>query len=91
MDLAFLLRAQRLLGDPEPAPLDYEALVATLAAHRSATALAELRASEASRKAGQGQDALVELLLAGPGWREAALAQGGCFNAAIVAVRRARE
>ena len=71
--MAFLRRAQRLLGESRPAPIDHGLLLAALAGR---AAMAQQR-SEAVV-----EEPLVELLTGGPDWRRAAIAQGGCFNRA---------
>ncbi len=91
MDLSFFRRAQTRFASRTAARLDYGVLVATLEAMQS-----ESPAARAVRGlAGEGanaprQDALVELLVGGPGWRDAVAAQGGCFNRAYAAEWRAR-
>jgi hypothetical protein len=83
MDMAFLRRAEQLLGDREPVRLDHALLMAALAAQQSATASARPRADTPRlREEGASEDPLTELLLAGPGWRRAASQQGGCFSRA---------
>jgi hypothetical protein len=81
MDVAFLLRAGRLLAEPQPAKLDYTLLIAALEAQRSTGAIVSFgpRTSKA-RNGWAEEEALVELLLAGPGWRQAASEQQGCFS-----------
>jgi hypothetical protein len=81
MDLAFFSRAERMLARDHAAPvIDHGVLVATLAAHQAASATA--RAASAARRASwdRPNDALAELLAAGPAWRRAARAQRGSFN-----------
>ena len=81
--MAFLRRAERMLGEREPARLDHSLLVAALSAQQMAAALA--RAQTAVPAAAMDRvedDPLIELLLAGPGWRRAASVQRGCFNRA---------
>lgn len=82
MDLAFLLKAQRMLDRRVPCGIDHELLVATLAAHQQASATARAAAARAARRRNWGRrnEALVELLVAGPAWREAARVQRGMFN-----------
>jgi hypothetical protein len=75
MDMTFLLRSQRLLERHQPARLDHELLQATLAASRavpSAQPCGEMAAREP----------LIELVTAGPDWKQAAVRQCGCFNRA---------
>jgi hypothetical protein len=77
MDMAFLLRAQRLLGDQPAAKLDFAVLTAVLAAQRAVGSAPSQPAPTA-----ENGEALVELLVAGPEWRKAASAQQGCFSRA---------
>ena len=80
MDLAFLLRAERMLAREPVAAIDHGVLVAALAAHQAATptARAASRTSAGARDA--GNDTLAELLAGGPAWREARKAQRGSFR-----------
>ena len=89
MDETFQLRAKRMLGPRQPAPLDYELLSAALTAQQaeSPAARAQLRFDRAAA-AGSGPDLLTETVLAGPAWQEAATARHGCFNHAEVKRRR---
>jgi hypothetical protein len=82
MDLGFLQRRHGFAGRSD-ARLDYGVLVATLEAIQSASAgaHAEVGAAALGRTHCTAQDPLVELILGGPGWREAIALQGGCFNA----------
>jgi hypothetical protein len=81
MDLSFFRRAQMRFASRSPARLDYPVLVATLEAVQSASVAARgLRLLGSTGAPAPRQDPLVELILGGPGWREAALAQRGCFN-----------
>ena len=84
MDQAFLLRAQRLLGDRKPAAIDHSRLLAIVAQRQAAspTALAQARCRDGGCVAA-GPGALAALLLGEEGWREASHAQAGCFNRAI--------
>ena len=91
MDLSFFRRAQSRFASRAPARLDYGVLVATLEAAQSSSAAARtVRGLGIEGIAAPGQDALVELLLGGPGWREALAAQGGSFNGAQAALRTQR-
>jgi hypothetical protein len=73
MDMAFLQRARRMLGESAPAPLDHSLLLAALAGRAGIpTESCEAPIDEP----------LVELLTSGPEWRHAARALGGCFNRA---------
>jgi hypothetical protein len=81
MDLSFFRRAQTRFASRSAARLDYGVLVATLEAMQSASAAARsLRGLGAEGKVAPRHDGLVELLLGGPGWREAISAQRGSFN-----------
>ena len=75
MDIAFLMRSQRLLDRSGPARLDHALLQATLAACRTSKA----RPSQPCRI---GEEPLIELVIAGAGWRQAVTRQRGCFNRA---------
>ena len=79
MDLGFFRRVNALQADHLAAGLDYELLVAGLRALQATSVTARLQARNAL---GTGQQALVELLLAGPGWRDAIGQQRGSFNPA---------
>jgi hypothetical protein len=82
MDMAFLRRAERMLETRQPARIDHSVLIATIAAQQSAGAVERRQACRIEvRSAGQ-EEPLVELLLAGPGWRRAASVQRGCFSRA---------
>ena len=78
MDLSFFRRAEQRFASRTPARLDFGMLVAALRSQRESgpAALAETAAPAAARFA----DPIAEILLAGPDWREAVAAQGGCFN-----------
>jgi hypothetical protein len=77
MDLAFHLRAERLLTRAPDARVDYDVLVAALGAHQSQSATARAAATAArSRPAHQ----VAELVLGGGGWEEAKRARRGSFN-----------
>ena len=80
MDLSFFRRAEQRFASRTPAHLDFDMLVATLRSQREAGpgASAHWAAAPAERFA----DPIAEILLAGPGWREAVTAQRGCFNPA---------
>ena len=89
MDETFPLRAKRLLGPRQPAPLEYDVLSAALIAQQaeSPAALAQGRFDRAAR-AGPEPELLTETVLAGPEWQEAAMARRGSFNRAEVKRRR---
>ena len=84
MDVNFLLRGRRGLGESRPARLDHRMLTAALAAQQSASAAARAQAAATvpPGDCGADREPLSELLLGGPQWREAAAAQKGCFNRA---------
>ena len=71
--MVFLQRTRRVLGESRPAPIDHSLLLAALAGRAAAAP---------PRGEGLVEEPLIELLTAGPDWRRAALAQGGCFNRA---------
>lgn len=85
MDLGFFRRIQEGAGRSS-ADLDYGVLTAALQAFQSGsvTARAQAHRGDAAQAPAVGHDALVELLLGGPGWREAVERQGGSFNPAYV-------
>jgi hypothetical protein len=86
MDQAFLLRAQKLLDQRQPARLDHAALLAAVTARQAASPSAQAAARAATDIRPPTSEApLVLLLLAAPEWREAARAQCGCFNRAVAA------
>jgi len=83
MDMAFLRRAERMLEERQPLRLDHNLLVAAVSAQQ--TAIVAARAQSVivpPRSAVVNDDPLIELLLAGPRWREAATRQKGCFSRA---------
>ena len=82
MDQAFLLRAQRMFDRERTAGLDYGVMVAALATHQSASRTALAAAAQRALPA-QAAEPLPELILGHEFWREAAAAQGGCFNRSI--------
>ena len=83
MDLSFSRRAQRRSPAGASANLEFRVLVATLDAMQLANAAARpMGGGRFCQETGEVSDPLVELLLGGPCWREAALAQGGSFNRA---------
>jgi hypothetical protein len=88
MDLGVFRFEQARFAGRAAARLDYGVLVATLQAMQSAGAVrAEVSAAAAGAAPGAAQDPLVELILGGSSWREAIVAQGGCFNAALAGRR----
>jgi hypothetical protein len=88
MDESFQLRARRLLGKREPAPLDFSLLTATLTAQAAASEAARAQARAGACAAPAPADPLGEIVLGGPERTEAASAQRGCFNRAEVRRRR---
>ena len=88
MDESFQLRARRLLGKREPAPLEFSALTATLSAQAAASETARAQARAEGLAAPAPADPLGEIVLGGPARGEAASAQRGCFNRAEVKRRR---
>ena len=80
MDLSFFRRAEQRFASRAPAGLDFGMLVATLRAQRDSTPAAAARAPDPPASC---PDPIAEILLAGPGWREAVAAQRGCFNPAF--------
>ena len=82
MDMAFLRRAERILEMREPLRLDHQLLIAALSAQQAGAEGANGCKSRQLRLRPRDEDPLIELLLAGPGWREAATRQRGCFNRA---------
>ncbi|HVQ09243.1 MAG TPA: hypothetical protein VMS43_12500 [Allosphingosinicella sp.] len=85
MDETFQLRARRSIGPASPAPLDFQMLSSALIARQAATPAARAQAAF-DRNTAPPPDAepLVETVLAGPQWRQAASAQRFCFNRAEV-------
>jgi hypothetical protein len=81
MDLGFLQRAEARFASRAAAHLDFGMLRAGLATQQAAS-----RAVAALARRGTGPrmaDPIVELLLAGPGWREARAAQRGAFHCGL--------
>ncbi|MEA3012513.1 MAG: hypothetical protein QOD42_1058 [Sphingomonadales bacterium] len=85
MDETFQHRAKRLSGPPQPAALDFQLLCAGLIAQQAASPAARAQAAFDRNIAPPPEaEPLVETLLAGPQWRQAASAQRFCFNRAEV-------
>lgn len=83
MDMAFLRRAERILEERESLRLDHQLLVAALAAQQqTAVVTARARLIASPSRLSLEEDPLIEVLLAGPRWREAATRQQGCFSRA---------
>ena len=79
MDLSFFRRAEARFASRTPARLDFGMLVAALRTQRE-TAPAW---ADAPAPAPGFADPIAEILLGGPGWREAVAAQRGCFNPGV--------
>ncbi len=89
MDETFQLRAKRMLGARQPAPLDFQVLSATLIAQQAGSAAARAQGRfDRAAAANPEPELLTETVLAGPEWQEAATARRGCFNRAEVKRRR---
>jgi hypothetical protein len=81
MDETFQLRAKRMLGPRQPAPLDYQVLSATLIAQQAGSPAARAQGRfDRIATAEPEPELLTETVLAGPEWQEAATAKRGCFN-----------
>lgn len=81
MDMTFMRRSERMLAQDRPARLDHALLLAALAAQRSVEPPGQVRLRIELREV-RDEEALVELVLAGPRWREAVSEQRGCFSRA---------
>ena len=89
MDETFQLRARRMPGSRQEAPLDYEILSAALMAQQAESPAARAQGRFDRAPAAEAEpELLTETLLAGPEWGEAAGARRGCFNRAEVKRRR---
>jgi len=85
MDESFQLRARRPIEPASPASLEFDVLSAGLIAQQAATPAARAQATfDCKVVAAPRAEPLVETVLAGPGWREAASALRFCFNRAEV-------
>jgi hypothetical protein len=82
MDLSFFRRAEQRFASRTPARLDFGMLVATLRMQREGAAASSGDSAVPAPATGFA-DPIVEILLAGPAWREAVAAQRGCFNPAF--------
>ncbi|HET9641072.1 MAG TPA: hypothetical protein VFP12_17915 [Allosphingosinicella sp.] len=82
MDLSFFRRAEQRFASRAPARLDFGMLIATLRSQRDSAPAASAQ-EDFSAPAEAFADPIAEILLAGPGWREAVAAQRGCFNPAF--------
>ena len=85
MDLSFFRRAEQRFASRTPAGLDFGMLVATLRSQRDSAPAASARVAAPTVSFA---DPIAEILLAGPGWREAVAAQRGCFNPAYACARQ---
>jgi hypothetical protein len=85
MDLSFLQRAEARFASRAAAHPDFGMLLAALATQQagSSAALASARRGAVASMA----DPIVELLVAGPRWREARAAQRGVFHAGLARQR----
>src|SRR3954469_24537191 len=81
MDLGFLRRAEQRFASRAAARLDFGMLIAALKAQQAASPAARVQAALPAPLA--VADPLVEILLAGPCWRQAVTAQGGCCHRAL--------
>jgi hypothetical protein len=83
MDLGFFRRGLPK-ADHSSDGLDHSLLTASLQAYQSAsaTARAQARSITTGGVVAPPQDALVEILIGGPRWKEAVDEQGGSFNSA---------
>jgi hypothetical protein len=82
MDMAFLRRAQHMLAQHHPVRIDHSILVAALAAEREAHGAPIRLHLPPPPETACGEEPMVELLIGGPGWRQALWAQRGCFSRA---------
>ena len=87
MDLSFFRRAEQRFASRAPAGLDFGMLVATLRTQRDSMPAAASARAATSAPDRSCPDPIAEILLAGPAWREAVTAQGGCFNPAFAMQR----
>jgi hypothetical protein len=85
MDLGFLRRAEQRFASRAAARMDFGMLLATLKTQQASSPAARIQANLAEPRT--VADPLVEILLAGPGWRHAVAAQGGCFHRALARQR----
>jgi hypothetical protein len=85
MDLGFLRRAEQRFANRAAARVDFGMLVAALKAQQASSPAARAQAALPAPYA--VADPLVEILLAGPGWRQAVAAQRGCFHRALARQR----
>lgn len=80
MDQSFFLRAKLLLDQRQPRRLDHALLVRTVTARQGATPCAQAATRARGGAAPVQGNPLVAVLIGGPEPRQAAAAQGGCFN-----------
>ena len=81
MDMGFMRRAERMLAQDRPIRLDHALLVAALSAQRSVGRAVPVEVRVEAGSVAE-EEALVEIVLAGPRWRQALSAQRGCFSRA---------
>ncbi len=85
MDESFQLRAKRLLAGERRAALDFSMLTACLSAQQAASPAARAQARPpAPGAAATGTDPIEEILLCGPGWRQADIGSIRLFHRAEV-------
>ena len=84
MDETFQLRARRPFEPRTAAPLDFQVLSAGLIAQQATSPAARAQARHDGAAAPTPAEPLVETVLAGPAWQEAASALRFCFNRAEV-------
>ena len=82
MDMAFLRRAERILEERQALRLDYRLLVAAVSAQQTVITISGDARPTPPSGGSADDDPLIELLLGGPRWREAASRQRGCFSRA---------
>ncbi|MEA3038982.1 MAG: hypothetical protein QOE79_1495 [Sphingomonadales bacterium] len=85
MDLGFLRRAEQRFASRAAARMDFGMLIAALKAQQESSPAARAQAALAAPHT--MADPFVEILLAGPCWRQAVVAQGGCFHRALARQR----
>jgi hypothetical protein len=85
MDLGFLRRAEQRFASRASARVDFGMLIAALKAQQASSPAARAQAALPEPRA--IADPLVEILVAGPCWRQAVAAQRGCFHRALARQR----
>jgi hypothetical protein len=84
MDLSFLRRAEARFASRAAAHPDFGMLVASLSARQQASAAVRAQAAAAAPAV---PESLVEILLAGPLWRQARAFRRGAFHPALARQR----